>query len=154
VAQTSKAPAPAAKVTVTADGGDQVSPRTPIVVKATDGTLTSVTVTNPQSGNTVSGALSADKLTWTSNEQLRYDASYQVTANAENEEGKPTEQKGTVRTVIPGVLTYPSLTPAPDSSPDYGVGTVGCHRRFQYGTPTFQWKFQWGTEGFSRRTVR
>src|SRR5882757_5737345 len=48
---------PAATVAFVPEGGDQLSPKDPIVVKASGGTLQAVTVTNPQTGNGVKGDL-------------------------------------------------------------------------------------------------
>lgn len=117
-------PAPLAKVAITAEGGDQVNPKTPIVIKATDGTLNTVTITNPQTGNHVEGDLSADKTTWTSKEPLRYGASYDVVAAAVNKDGKPTEQKGTVKTLAAAAQVTPQLIPSPGGLASYGVGQV------------------------------
>ncbi|AHI00865.1 Ig-like domain-containing protein [Kutzneria viridogrisea] len=115
---------PAAKVSITAAGGDQVNPKTPIVIKATDGTLSAVTVTNPQSGNKVVGDFSADKTTWTSNDTLRFSAVYQVVATAVNKEGKSVEQKGEVHTLTATAVAAPSLFQAPDVANDFGVGLI------------------------------
>ena len=41
----------------------------PVVVRASNGTLDAVTVTNPD-GKEVTGSLSADRTTWTSGEPL------------------------------------------------------------------------------------
>ncbi|MFD9891051.1 Ig-like domain-containing protein [Amycolatopsis sp. NPDC059027] len=123
VAQSAPNVVPAAKVAVVSQGSDQLSPRSPIVIKASDGTLQSVTVTNPQTGNTVKGDFSADKITWTSDDQLRYGATYQVVATAVNKEGKPVEQRSEVHTLTPkGVVTPTLLQPASDGT--FGVGLV------------------------------
>jgi lipoprotein-anchoring transpeptidase ErfK/SrfK len=114
---------PAAKVAVITEGGDQMSPRTPIVIKASDGTLQTVTVTNPQSGNTVNGDFSPDKTTWTSNDHLRYGATYLVVATAMNKEGRTVEQTGQVHTLAPTGVAVPTLF-QPQSSGSFGVGVV------------------------------
>lgn len=118
--------APAATISISGAGGGPIAPKTPIVVTAKGGTLTSVTVTNPGSGTKVSGALSADKLTWTSNEPLGYGVAYQVVADAVNKDGKSAEQKGTVQTVSPAVQTFPAMIPAPttDANASFGVGQI------------------------------
>src|SRR3982074_278797 len=53
----SKPSAPAAKVSITAgnSGNVNVNPNTPVVVNATNGKLTTVTMTNTAKGNTVKG---------------------------------------------------------------------------------------------------
>jgi lipoprotein-anchoring transpeptidase ErfK/SrfK len=104
------------------EGGDQLSPKDPIVVKASGGTLQAVTVTNPQTGNAVKGDLSPDKTTWTSTDRLRYGATYQAVATAVNQAGAATEQRGEVRTIKPSAVATPSLfQPA---SGDFGVGLI------------------------------
>ena len=101
---------------------DELSPKDPIVVKASGGTLQGVTVTNPQTGNAVKGDLSPDKLTWTSNDRLRYASTYQVVATAVNQAGAPTEQRGEVHTLKPSGVASPSLfQPATN---DVGVGLI------------------------------
>ncbi|MEV6831475.1 Ig-like domain-containing protein [Amycolatopsis sp. NPDC051102] len=108
--------------TVAFEGGDQLSPKDPIVVKASGGTLQAVTVTNPQTGNAVKGDLSPDKTTWTSQDHLRYASTYQVVATAVNQAGDPTEQRGEVHTIKPSGVATPALfQPA---AGDFGVGLI------------------------------
>jgi lipoprotein-anchoring transpeptidase ErfK/SrfK len=95
------------------------------VVTATDGKLTSVTVTNAVKGNTVKGTLSADGSSWTSAEELGYASTYAVVADAVGVDGKPIEQKSTVKTVTPAAQAYPALTPAPPAAgATFGVGQI------------------------------
>src|SRR5438046_3177189 len=66
--QVGGAAAPAQKaqpvsISVTPAGGAEANPTTPIVVKAANGTLTTVTVTNPK-GSPVNGGMSPDRTTW------------------------------------------------------------------------------------------
>jgi lipoprotein-anchoring transpeptidase ErfK/SrfK len=111
--------APPARVDVSPGRGAQgVSPISPVVVKASGGTLTSVTVTNPQ-GREVKGTLAADRLTWTSAEELGYSKTYTVTAVATNADGTPTTTRSTFTTVRPANFTLPYLTP---DGGTYGVG--------------------------------
>lgn len=111
---------PAAKVAFAP--ADQLSPKDPIVVKASGGTLQAVKVVNPQTGNSVAGDLSPDKTTWTSTDHLRYGSTYQVVATAVNQAGTPTEQRGEVHTLKPTGVATPSLfQPA---SGDFGVGLI------------------------------
>jgi lipoprotein-anchoring transpeptidase ErfK/SrfK len=118
-----KPAAPAAQVSISP--GDQVSPMTPIVVKATNGKLTTVTVTNAAKGNAVKGDLSPDGLTWTSSEPLGYGSTYNIVADANNADGKKTEQKGTFTTLTPKAQAYPSFTPAPPGDgATFGVGQI------------------------------
>ncbi|TVT24356.1 Ig-like domain-containing protein [Amycolatopsis acidiphila] len=117
--------APAAQVSIAGGGSTDFNPRTPIVVAVTDGRLTSVTVTNAVKGNTVTGTLSADGSSWTSAEELGYGSTYTVVADAVGVDGKPTEQKGTVKTVTPAAQAYPALTPAPPAAGvTFGVGQI------------------------------
>jgi len=114
---------PAATVSVAPAGGDQLSPKDPIVVKASGGTLQAVAVTNPQTGNGVKGDYSPDKTTWTSNDRLRYGATYQVVATAANQAGATTEQRGEVHTLTPSGVATPSALQATTSG-TFGVGLV------------------------------
>nr|WP_209636688.1 Ig-like domain-containing protein [Kibdelosporangium banguiense] len=118
----SGAPAAAAEVKVDiSPGGDNVLPTTPITVKASGGTLDTVTVTNSAKGTKVKGSLSDDKTTWTSSESLAYAASYDVVAGTLASDGKKGEQKSTVKTLAPKATAFPSFIPAP-SVTDVGVG--------------------------------
>lgn len=122
-------------INVSPAGGQGVNPTTPIVVKATNGTLTSVTVTNSAKNTHVSGSLSADKTTWTSTEELGYGATYAVDAIGGNSGGgKPTEQKTTISTLRPAKVAYPNMIPAPASVASTGIG-VGQPVVFQFDQP-------------------
>ena len=109
-------------MSITPAGGKDVNPTTPIVVKATDGTLTSVTVTNTVKGTYVTGALSSDKTTWTSNEDLGYGFTYAVNAVAANADGRQSTQTGSITTLNPAKVAYPNMIPAPSSVSSVGVG--------------------------------
>lgn len=116
---------PAAQVSIDAAGSTSLNPKTPIVVKVTQGKLTNVTVTNAAKGNAVAGVLAPDNSSWTSTEVLGYGAAYNVVADAVGVDGKPTEQKGTVKTLSPAAQVYPSLTPAPPpAGATFGVGQI------------------------------
>jgi len=115
-----------ASVSITPTSGTtQFNPATPIVVKASNGTLTSVTVTNTTKGTHVTGELSADKATWTSNEDLGYGAKYAVAAVAADSAGKSVTQNSTVSTLSPAKVVYPNMIPAPASVTSIGVGYPG-----------------------------
>lgn len=88
-------------VAVTFDpaGGSAVNPATPIVVKAANGKLLDVTVTNPAKGKTVAGKLAADGSSWTSTEPLGYGATYKIVAHAQGANGKPVEQDNQITTL-------------------------------------------------------
>ncbi len=113
---------PAATVAFLPAGGEQLSPKDPIVVKASGGTLQAVAVTNPQTGNGVKGDLSPDKTTWTSKDRLRYGSTYQVVATAVNQAGAASEQRAEVHTLKPSGVATPALF-QPASS-DVGVGLI------------------------------
>jgi lipoprotein-anchoring transpeptidase ErfK/SrfK len=119
---TTSATATPASVSITPASGTQVNPATPIVVKASNGTLSSVTVTNTVKGTHVTGALSADKTTWTSNEVLGYGATYAVAAVVGNSAGKPVTQNSTISTLKPSKVAYANMIPAPASVTSVGVG--------------------------------
>ncbi|HWE88164.1 MAG TPA: Ig-like domain-containing protein [Pseudonocardiaceae bacterium] len=110
-------------ISVTPAASEQANPTTPIVVTASQGTLGNVVVTNPASGNQVTGQYNADKTTWTSTDQLRFGAAYQVDATGTSRNGQPTEQKATVNTLKPAATLYPNMVPAP-STPSVGVGQI------------------------------
>jgi lipoprotein-anchoring transpeptidase ErfK/SrfK len=110
-----------ATVLITAAGGDQVNPTTPIVVTAGNGTLSSVTVTNPH-GNQVTGALSSDHVSWRTTEVLSYGADYDVSATAVGRDGRTVEQRATIHTLTPKRQVDPSVFPAPGPNVDVGVG--------------------------------
>ena len=86
--QTTPPPEPPARLAVLPrDGSTGVSPVQPVVVTAQAGTLTSVVVRNAD-GRPVRGALSGDRIRWTSTEPLGYDKTYSVSAQAANGDGK------------------------------------------------------------------
>jgi lipoprotein-anchoring transpeptidase ErfK/SrfK len=116
--------APDVQLTITPDGGPEVNPTTPIVVKAAGGKLTTVTVTNTAKKSTVKGTTSADGTTWTSSEPLAYQATYDVVADAVNAEGKKSERKSTVHTLAPKSTAYPAMIPAPNPALTFGVGQI------------------------------
>jgi lipoprotein-anchoring transpeptidase ErfK/SrfK len=91
-------------------GSDDLSPRTPIVIRAAHGTLAGVTLTNSE-GNPVKGDLSADKTTWTLGEPLGYDATYQLTGQAVSANGKKVAIKGGYSTTNPDGVINASISP-------------------------------------------
>jgi len=103
------------------DEASTVTPTTPIVVKATGGTLGAVTVTNPAKGTKVKGAYSADKTSWTSSEPLGYGIVYQVAVDAMDGAGGKASRTAKVTTLTPKAQAYPSFIPPP-SVTDVGIG--------------------------------
>jgi lipoprotein-anchoring transpeptidase ErfK/SrfK len=85
----------------------------PVVVRAANGTLDSVVMTNPD-GKEVIGALSADRGTWTSGEPLGYARTYTITAAARDTAGVSTSKTSSFTTVAPTGTIFPSFEPPPD----------------------------------------
>jgi len=108
-----------ASITITPAKTVAANPLTPIVVKATGGTLSSVVVTNP-SGRHLSGTYGAGKTSWTTTEVLAYARAYKVAATAVDSKGKPVSQTTSVNTLKPAATIYPSVVPAPSVS-NFGV---------------------------------
>ena len=97
-----------------------VNPVDAVTVTAADGTLTSVSMTNPE-GRTVKGSMSTDHRTWRTTEVLGYGREYRVLATATSETG--TEKRSDTRftTLQPTSTVYPSFFPSPDLK-SVGVG--------------------------------
>ncbi len=112
--------APAASISIDPSDATAVNPLTPIVVTATNGTLTSVTVTNPTEDKTVVGGYSADHQKWTTSEVLGYGATYTVAITATGVDGRRSSKTAAVHTLTPRAQAYPSLIPT--ASQDVGVG--------------------------------
>ena len=130
------APAPpavaAVSVTFEPAGGTGVNPATPIVVKAANGKLLDVTVTNAAKGKKVEGKLAADSLSWTTSEPLGYGSTYKIVAHAQGADGKPIEQQSQITTLSPKKQANANLIPAPASVAGTGVG-VGQPIVFSFG---------------------
>jgi len=105
-----------------------VNPITPITVDAKNGTLTSVTLLNPE-GKKVTGAMSADKASWHTTEVLGYSKSYSLVAKAADSSGERVKTlKRTFTTLTPNNMTMPYLDTVYGSSLEngatYGVGMI------------------------------
>ncbi len=109
----------AAQISVTPSAASHTNPLTPIVVKASKGTLQDVTVTNPK-GVAVTGEFAADKASWSTNEVLGYGKTYKIAASAQDSKGNVTKTDTTVTTINPSTA-YPSVVPPPTAN-DIGVG--------------------------------
>jgi lipoprotein-anchoring transpeptidase ErfK/SrfK len=108
---TSNAAEPAAVVTASpAFGTDDVAPAAPVSVTVAGGTITDLTVTNPE-GAEVSGSLSADKSTWTLSEPLGYSRDYTATGTAVGSDGRPVAIRGSWTTVTPVDQITTSISP-------------------------------------------
>ena len=103
-------------VTVTGAGGKPVvnrsqgvAPSVPIVVKASNGTLTDVKLT-ADDGSAVGGNLSADKTTWTSTDTFGFGQTYTLAADASGIDGVSGRQLS-FTTTSPSELTDAYLLP-------------------------------------------
>jgi len=106
--------------TIPQDAATGASVIDPVVVRAANGTLDAVTVTNPD-GKEVTGALSADRTTWTSGDPLGYGRSYRIEAAARDTDGLATSSSASFTTVQPIATIFPSFEPPPDRG-QVGVG--------------------------------
>ena len=110
----SAAPVSRAVITTTPqDTATGASVIDPVVVRAANGTLDAVTLTNPD-GKEIAGALSADRTTWTSGEPLGYGRSYRIEAAARDTAGLATSSSSSFTTVAPAATIFPSFEPPPD----------------------------------------
>lgn len=108
---TSTPVAPPAQITASpAFGAADLSPTTPITVTVAQGTISNLTVTNPD-GKAVGGALNADSTVWTSNEVLGYGKTYTATGEAANTLGAVTPITGTFTTVTPDDTVRTTISP-------------------------------------------
>ncbi len=125
---------PPVNIAITPAGSTEVNPGTPVVVKATNGTLKNVAVANTKTGASVTGDFSSDKTSWTSNEPLGFGASYSVDATGANPQGASSEQKSTLTTINPTKTSNTNMFPAPASVSIVGIG-VGMPIVFQFTNP-------------------
>jgi len=91
-------------------GSTDLSPRTPITVRAAHGTLAGLTLTNSQ-GNAVRGMLSTDKTNWTVGEPLGYGRTYTLTGDAVGADGKKVAITGEYSTINPDGVIDASISP-------------------------------------------
>lgn len=104
-----------------------VDPLSPITVDVTDGSLTSVTLTNPE-GKVIEGITTPDETSWKPGEPLGYGKTYDLAAQAVDGRGVATSRDATFTTVTPNNQTRLYLnTTGGQSLVDggtYGVGLV------------------------------
>ncbi|TCK26947.1 L,D-transpeptidase [Pseudonocardia endophytica] len=81
-------------------GATNVSPATPVTVRADGGTLDQIALRDPQ-GDPVEGQLNADRTAWTASEPLDYDTVYTWSGRATGADNVPVPVEGTVSTVAP-----------------------------------------------------
>lgn len=127
-ATTSASPSPAPKfmgaVTVTPEKGavefNPVLAVNPVIATATGATLRSVKLTDGKT--TVTGELSEDKTTWTSNQSLAFDTEYTLNWEAEDTQG--TKGKGTSTfTTVSAAYEANAWTNLAEGA-SYGVGKI------------------------------
>ncbi|GAA4490795.1 Ig-like domain-containing protein [Rhodococcus olei] len=110
-----------------ADTTAPVNPLSPIRVDVTQGTLTSVTLTNPD-GKVVTGITTPDRTSWKPGEPLGYGKTYHLVAEAVDAQGLTTTKDTTFTTLAPNNQTRVYLnTTGGQSISDggtYGVGLV------------------------------
>lgn len=105
-------PAPVARVTQNpADGASDVNPVAPISVTVADGTLTQISLTNPD-GKIVQGALSPDKTSYVVAEPLAYGVRYTWTGTA----------LGTDDKTVPIVAGFTTVEPDSRTSVSTNIG--------------------------------
>lgn len=119
--------APIAPVASVQDGAVGINPDTVISVKALEGTLTDVTMTN-ETGKVVDSAISADGSSWQTNEVLGYNRTYTIVAHASN----GTSLTTIFQTVAPAAQTSVALLPLANST--VGIGQT-IHFRFNQAVP-------------------
>ena len=111
-------PVPAAKVAIApAASGQNITPDTPITVKADGGKVTDVEISG---GEHVNGHLSADGKTWTSIGTLNVSQTYTVSATATNSAGKTTTSSSSFTTLTPASVVHTHIYEGDNET--YGVG--------------------------------
>ncbi|WP_156723273.1 L,D-transpeptidase [Streptomyces apocyni] len=89
-------------------------------VAVSDGTLTSVSMKTSE-GTEVPGTLSADKKTWQPDGQLERATSYQITAEAEDSQGRKSHENTSFTTVSPDNSFIGNFTPEDGSTVGSGM---------------------------------
>lgn len=119
--------APDAVISTNPTATSNVNPAIPITVSIAEGTLTSVTLLNPD-GRSVRGALDSGGTSWKNTEELGYNKTYRLTASGMSTSGKAVSKTTTFTTVSPNNLTMPYMQYpggyALSNGATYGVGLV------------------------------
>lgn len=111
---TTTSAAPAAQIAASpAFGSTGVSPAEPITVSVTDGTITDLTMTNPD-GKVVAGAIAADGKSWAVGEVLGFGKEYTVTGTATGMDGRQVPISGTFTTVGTDTQVRNTIRPTDD----------------------------------------
>jgi len=112
---------------ITAVRGQHLNPVTPVKVSIRNGTLTSVTMLNPE-GVHVRGAIDSDGTSWHNTEVLGYSRTYRILAKGVSSDGTATTKRLRVTTLTPDNMTMPYLEDIYghyiDDGGTYGVGMV------------------------------
>jgi lipoprotein-anchoring transpeptidase ErfK/SrfK len=87
-----------------------VAPGHPVVVTATAGTVSSVRLTDAK-GRQLTGQVSADGTTWTSDDDLRVAQHYRLLAEATDAKGRTTTRSGFFATAEPRAVLETSISP-------------------------------------------
>jgi lipoprotein-anchoring transpeptidase ErfK/SrfK len=101
-----------------ANGAADASPKGPITMSVADGTIATIQLSNPE-GKPVSGALSADKRTWTATEALGYGKVYTWAGTAAGANGQQVPITGSFTTVKPKRTENGQLNVGDDKT--YGI---------------------------------
>ncbi|WP_157436557.1 L,D-transpeptidase [Actinospica robiniae] len=101
-----------------ADGASGVDPSKPITVRVTDGTIDSVQLSGQEQ---TSGTLSTDGSTWTSDNSLNVNSSYQLSVIAKNSVGKTKSTTVSFHTLKPSA-TFGVSSVVPPRGSAVGVG--------------------------------
>ncbi|CAL9501956.1 Putative L,D-transpeptidase LppS [Streptomyces sp. enrichment culture] len=110
----------AARITISAKDGSTGASINSTGVEVGDGRLTEVTMTVAETGAAVPGAISADGRRWKPKEQLERGTKYEITALAEDADGRTATAGSTFTTVTPANSFVGTYTP--DGGTTVGVG--------------------------------
>ena len=118
---------PAVLAVMPAPASGKVNPAGPVLVTATTGTLTDVTLTN-DGGKVIPGVLTPDRTAWKPTVQLGYGRTYKMTIQARGPYGMPSREASTFSTVSPSDQTQVYLDRAGgdlmQDGATYGIGAV------------------------------
>lgn len=110
-----------AEISVTpVTGAVDVAPDQPVQITASQGQLTSISVTGP--GGALDGALGADRATWTSTGLLGIGASYAIAATAVDPYGLERTMRASFTTLTPAEANTIDVSMSPLEGETVGVG--------------------------------
>ncbi len=117
---TAPQPEPSAVITASpAFGSDEVTPVEPVTISVADGTISQLTMTNPE-GAVVNGTMAADRRSWTLTDPLGYGRTYSVAGSAVGADGATVPIEGSFTTVTPVDEITTSISPGDGA--EVGVG--------------------------------